>query len=284
MSGAARPKKPLVLVSDDVEPPHWDAAGEPELVSRLAACQDVWGRNCFTPGQSFAMRQAAYALAVNKTQIFGAIGTFMGGFGPLLQEFGTHVEVFEGDAQMYEINSASPNFLGKLIKLERWKPGHQTLKAKRYHRLCLYGAFSAVENVEAFAQEVAASLKPGGFLYIDEIWANDRSQAKVLASACSLWPGNFTYKVKGEIVGLMSRELELRSANEANRLVKSDIRNGLVHAQSVAQKLKQIPEPSRKQRLIALTQELQRAVVMYDALERDAIVATRFIFQKPKKF
>ena len=34
----------------------------------------------------------------------------------------------------------------------------------------------------------------------------------------------------------------------------------------------------------ALTQELQRAVVMYDALERQTIVATRFIFQKPKKF
>lgn len=284
MSGAARPKKPLVLVSDDVEPPHWDAEGEPELVSRLAACQDVWGRNCFTPGQNFAMRQAAYALAVNKTQIFGAVGMFMGGFGSLLQEFGAHVEVFEGEAQMFDINSASPNYLGKLIKLERWRPGQPALKANRYHRLCLYGAFSAVDNVEAFASEISAALKPGGFLYIDEVWANDRASARVLASACALWPTNQCYKVKGEVLGFLSRELELRSTNEANRLVKGDIRNGLVHAQSVAAKLKQIPEPTRKQRLIALTQELQRAVVMYDALERSAIVSTRFVFQKPKKF
>jgi hypothetical protein len=284
MSGAARPRKPLVLVSDDVEPPHWDAAGEDEIVSRLAACQDVWGRNCFTPGQNFAMRQAAYALAVNKTQIFGAIGSFMGGFGTLLQEFGAHVEVFEADAQMYEINAASPNYLGKLIKLERWTPGQPALKANRFHRLCLYNAFSAVTDVDVFATEVSAALKPGGFLYLDEIWANDRASAKVLASACSLWPGAQSYKAKGEVLGLLGRELELRSTNEANRLVKADIRNGLVHAQSVAQKLKQIPEPSRKQRLIALTQELQRAIVMYDALERQAIVATRFIFQKPKKF
>jgi len=284
MSAAARPRKPLVLVSDDVEPPYWDAAGEDELVSRLAACQDVWGRNCFTPGQEYAMRQAAYALAVNKTQIFGAIGMFMGGFGTLLQEFGAHVEVFEADAQMYEINAASPHYLGKLIKLERWKPGQLALKAKRYHRLCLYNAFSAVTDVDAFATEVSAALKPGGFLYLDEVWANDRASAKVLASACSLWPGNQSYKGKGDVLGLLGRELELRSTNEANRLVKADIRNGLVHAQSVAQKLKQIPEPNRKQRLIALTQELQRAIVMYDALERETIVATRFIFQKPKKF
>ena len=37
MSGAARPKKPLVLVSDDVEPPHWDAAGEDEVVELLSS-------------------------------------------------------------------------------------------------------------------------------------------------------------------------------------------------------------------------------------------------------
>jgi hypothetical protein len=75
-------------------------------------------------------------------------------------------------------------------------------------------------------------------------------------------------------------ELELRSTNEANRLVKGDIRNGLVHAQQVAQELKKIPEPMRKQRLIALTQELQRAVILYDALDRGAIVATRFVLHK----
>jgi hypothetical protein len=55
---------------------------------------------------------------------------------------------------------------------------------------------------------------------------------------------------------------------------------GLVHAQTVAQKLKQIPEPMRKQRLIALTLELQRAVVLFDALDREVVCATRHVFYK----
>ena len=282
MSGAARPKKPLVLVSDDVEPPHWDAKGEPELMSRLAVCQDVWGRNCFAPGQAFAMRQAAYALAVNKTQIYGAIGACLGGFGPMLQEFGVHVEVFESDQQLYEHNAASPNFLGKLIKFERWDEAKPILKPKRYHRLSAYGAFAATKNLESLAAELCAALRPGGVLYIDEIWSNDRSSAQALASATSIWPNERCFRSKGDVLGLLERGLELRSTLEANRLVKGDIRNGLMHAQTVAQKLKQIPEPTRKQRLIALTLELQRAVVLYDALERDAVVATRYIFQKAK--
>lgn len=280
MSGAARPKRPLVLVTDDVEPAHWDAAGEPEFVSRLAVCQDVWGRNCFMPGQNFAMSHAAFALAVNKTQIFGAIGAFMGGFTPLLQEYGTHVDVFESDPQLFEHNRASPNFLTKLIKLDRWQPGEAVLKANRYHRLSMYNAFSAARHPEAFASEVAASLRAGAVLYVDELWSNDRGSASALAAACMPWPTDQCFRTKTEVVGLLSRELELRSTKEATRMVKSDIRDGLLHAKDVAQRLKQIPEPMRKQRLIALTQELQRAVVMYDALEREAIVATRYIFQK----
>lgn len=284
MGVAARPRKPLVLVSDDVEPAHWDAAGEPAFVSRLAACQDVWGRNCFTPGQNFAMRQAAYALAVNKTQIFGAIGVFMGGFSMMLQEFGAHVEVFEACADLHAHNLASPNFLGKLVKLDRWETAKPKLKANRYHRLSLYGAFSAVADVESFAAEASAALKEGGYLYIDELWANDKASGHALATATSLLPTELCYRAKGEVLGVFERELELRSTHEANRLVKGDIRNGLVHAQTVAQMLKQIPEPTRKQRLIALTMELQRAVVLYDALERGTIVATRYMFHKPKKF
>lgn len=284
MSGAARPRKPLVLVSDDVELPNWGPAAESEFESRLAVCQDVWGRNCFMPGQNFAMRHAAFALTINKTQIFGAIGCFMGGFTLLLQEYGTHVEVFESDAKLYEHNKQSPNFLSKLIKLERWQPGQVLLKPNRFHRLCLYNAFSAATDADAFALEVAASIKEGGVLYVDELWSNGGASARALTSACLPWPTEQCFRAKGEILSLLSRSLELRSTKEATRMVKSDIRDGLVHAQSVAQKLKQIPEPNRKQRLIALTQELQRAVVMYDALEREAIVATRFIFQKAKNF
>ena len=280
MSNAQRHRKPLVLVTDELDPPHWDAEGESEFISRLSVCQDIWGRNCFTPGVEFAMRQAANALAINKKQIVGAIGTHMGGFGLVLQDHGTHIEVFEGNEQLYEHNHSNPQYLGKLIKLERWKPGAPLLKANRYHRLSTYGAFAAAKDVGAFAREVSDAIKPGGYLYVDEIWANDAGSAQKLAGAACLFPSDVCYRNKGEVLTNLSRELELRSTNEANRLVKSDIRNGLVHAQTVAQKLKQIPEPMRKQRLIALTLELQRAVVMYDALERDAIVATRYVFYK----
>ena len=280
MSSTVRPRRPLILVTDDLEAMHWDATGESELFSRLAVCQDIWGRNCFAPGQVYSMKQAAIALAVNKTQIFASIGSSMGGLGPVSLSHGVHIEVFEANPILYEHNVSCPQFLGKLLKLERWKPGTPALKANRYHSLSMFGAFAAAQDVKIFASEVRASLKAGGYLYVDEIWANDKASAARVAVAASLWQDELCYRSKGEVIALLAHELELRSTNEANRLVKGDIREGLVKAQIVAQKLKLIPEPMRKQRLIALTQELQRAVVLYDALDRELVTATRYIFHK----
>jgi len=65
--------------------------------------------------------------------------------------------------------------------------------------------------------------------------------------------------------------------------VKGDIRDGLAHAQEVTQKLKQVPDDIRKHRLIALTKELQRVVVLFDALDRGAVTATRLVFHKKKE-
>lgn len=280
MSAAARSRKPLILMSDDVEPAHWDASGESEIVSRLSVCQDIWGRNAYAPGQYQAMRQAATALAVNKSQIYGAIGVNLGGFGFVTAELGAHVELFEADPLLCDFNGSNPHFLGKLIKHERWVPGELRLKANRYHRLSTYWAFSATRDVAALVKEITSALKPGGYLYIDEIWANDAASARQLACATSLWQDSLCFPRKGEVLNLFAKELEFRAANEANRLVKGDIRDGLAHAQFVAQKLKQVPENVRKQRLIALTKELQRAVVLFDALDRGAVTATRLVFHK----
>jgi hypothetical protein len=178
MSGTARPRKPLILMSDDVQPAHWDASGESEIVARLAVCQDIWGRNSFAPGQYLAMRQAATVLALNKSQIYGAIGVNLGGFGFVTEELGAHVELFEADPLLYDFNGSNPHFLGKHVKLERWVPGEQRLKANRYHRLSTFGAFAAAPDPAALVHEITAALKPGGYLYIDEIWANDAASAR----------------------------------------------------------------------------------------------------------
>jgi hypothetical protein len=283
MSGAARRRKPLILMSDDVEPAHWDASGESDIVARLAVCQDLWGRHSFAPGQYQAMRQAATALAINKSQIYGAIGVNLGGFGFVTEEFGAHVELFEADPLLCDFNGSSPHFLGNLVKMERWVPGEQRLKANRYHRLSTFWAFAAAPDPAALVEEITAALKPGGYLYIDEIWANDSASARQLACASSLWQDNLCFRRKGEVLTLFARELDFRSVNEASRLVKSDIRDGLVHAREVTQKLKQVPDEIRKRRLIALTQELQRGVVLFDALDRGAVMATRLVFHKKKK-
>ena len=284
MSSAARPRKPLILMSDDVQPAHWDASGESEIVARLAVCQDIWGRNSFAPGQYLAMRQAATVLALNKSQIYGAIGVNLGGFGFVTEELGAHVELFEADPLLYDFNGSNPHFLGKHVKLERWVPGEQRLKANRYHRLSTFGAFAAAPDPAALVHEITAALKPGGYLYIDEIWANDAASARQFACASSLWQDNLCFRRKGEVLNQFARVLEFLSANEANRLVKADIRDGLAHAQLVTQKLKQVPEDIRKQRLIALTKELQRVVVLFDALDRGALSATRFVFHKKNEF
>lgn len=280
MSRLAKVRKPLCLVTDEREPGIWEMSEETDFMSRLAVCQDVWGRDVFSPGQAFALRQAANAIAINKTQIIGAIGIAMGGLGTTVQEFGAHIEVFEGDRELCEHNQATPSFLGKLIKLERWTPGSPVLKAKRYHRLITYGAFAAVDQVASFVKELSEALKPGGYLYVDEIWAEDAAEGRAIAREASLLAREMCYRRKAEVIGALSATLELRSTSEANRLVKRDIRDGLVGAQMIAQKLKLIPEPLRRQRLIALSNELQRAVVLYGALDRDVVVATRYMFHK----
>jgi hypothetical protein len=167
--------------------------------------------------------------------------------------------------------------------MERWVPGELRLKANRYHRLSTFWAFAAAPDPAALVHEITAALKPGGYLYIDEIWANDAASARQLACASSLWQDNLCFRRKGEVLNLFARELEFRSANEANRLVKGDIRDGLAHAQEVTQKLKQVPDDIRKHRLIALTKELQRVVVLFDALDRGAVTATRLVFHKKKE-
>ena len=159
-------------------------------------------------------------------------------------------------------------------------PGELRLKARRYYRLATFWAFAAAPDPAALVHEITAALKPGGYLYIDEIWANDAASARQLACASSLWQDNLCFRRKGEVLNLFARELEFRSANEANRLVKSDIRDGLAHAQEVTQRLKQVPDDIRKHRLIALTKELQRVVVLFDALDRGAVTATRLVFHK----
>lgn len=280
MSAVARPRKPLILLSDDVQSAHWDASGESELMSRLAVCQDVWGRNCFAPGQYAAMRQAATALVIDKKKIYGAIGVNMGGFGFVTEEIGAYVEVFEYDEALAEHNAASPQFLGKLVKLERWKPGEPRLKANRYHALSTYGAFAAAGDVAGFAREVVDAVKPGGYLFVDEIWANDPVSATKLANATSLWQDALRFRFRNEVVNHLTKGLELRASSEACASIKVEIRDALSQAQVLHHKLKQIPEAVRKQRVLALSQELQRAVLLFDALDRGAVSATRLVFQK----
>lgn len=80
---------------------------------------------------------------------------------------------------------------------------------------------------------------------------------------------------------LKDEALELRSTASANEALMEETRRGLTRGQDIAPLLMAIPQPFRKQRMMAFTNELQRAAVLHQALDKGLVTSTRSIFRKP---
>ena len=281
MSNATRRKQPLVLVSEDYNPDVWQTHdGESETQSWLAVAQDLWGRGCFGPGQLDAMRQGAGGLTLDKKKIVGAAGCSLGGLGQAAGEYGAYIDVFESDG---EVLAYCQSNAGKLLKFAAWNPLVPNLKAERYHALIASRAFSLTEDVGFLAAHLSKGLKAGGNLFVDELYAADASVGQLIGQAIAGPGQKFYLHSQDEVLqAFKGTHAEMRSNASANESLMGVIRKGLTYGEELARLLKAIPQPVGRQRLMAFANELQRAAVLYQGLEKGLVTAGRHIFFKSK--
>lgn len=288
MSTAAQRKPPLILVSEDYDPDAWAALedGETEIQSWLAVAQDLWGAGCYGPGQTDAICQGANGLTVTKKQIVGAIGGALGGVGDVAAAYDTYIDVFDCDAEVlaYKQQDNGAAGAGKLLKLFAWNPEKPELQADRYHSLIASRALSFGATLEPIVKAFTKAVKPGGQLYVDELYAADPSVSALIAQATAS-PGQklCIHPQEDVMKALKGEALELRSSASANESLMEAIHKGLTRGQEIAQLLKTVPQPFRKQRMVAFANELQRAAVLYQALEKGLVTATRSIHYKARE-
>jgi len=285
MSQAAQRRQPLILVSEDYDPDVWRSLDEEEseFQSWVAVAQDIWGRGCFLPGQAAAAREGAAGLTVNKTMIVGAVGCGIGGVGQIAAETGAYIEVFEGDPSLLMHQLAEPGPGGKFLKPAAWTPEKSELRAGRYHALMALRALSMSPDPVAAIKSIAAAVKPAGRLFIDELYAPDPSVAALVAQGIA----GPTHKIALHPQAVVTETLEAekfepRAKVVVNDQVKTAIRAGLAQAVEIAQRLKAIPQPFRRQRMSAFADELQRAAVLHHAIEKGLVTAMRTLHYKPQ--
>jgi SAM-dependent methyltransferase len=285
MSKSAQRKRPVILVSEDYDPDVWRTLdeGESEFQAWVAVAQDIWGRGCYAAGQADAVREGSNGLTINKAQIIGAAGCAVGGLAPIAKASGTHIEVFESDPAVLAYAEQDAGAAGKFLKLAAWDPARPELKAGRYHGFMALRALSAAADPLPVAAALANTVKPGGRLFVDELYAPDPSVAALVAQAIAA-PGQkmFFHPHATVMDALAEAKLESRSKANANEQLLDVVRKGLARSQDIAQQLKAIPQPFRKPRMTAFADELQRAAILHQALEKGLVTAIRTIHYKAR--
>lgn len=282
---SAASRQPLILVSEDYDPHAWSEreSGESEFESWAAVAQDVWGAGCFAPGQASALARAANAVTIKRQHVVGAVGGALGALTTIVAEREASIDVFDCDRGALTVKRAQPQPAGRgKLAHQCWNPARPDFESSHYDSLIAWRAFSFVATTDRFCQTLAAAVKPGGLLFVDELYAADMLVAALVARTIAT-PDRKRYLHGYDAVtqGLADCGLELRSTATTTDHLLGDVRAGLARGQQLADVLTTIPEPFRMQRLTALRDEMQRAAGLAQALDRGLATAIRTLHRKP---
>ena len=278
-----RPPIPLVMLSQEYDDDPWAAFEGPEtpFQSWLAVRQDLWGLGCFEPNQPELIHECALALEMTPAQIVGAVGRDVGGLGDFAAKAGIYIEIHERHAALLAHHDAK--FAGTHLRLSAWNPEAPGFRSNRYHALLAANALSSVDDLSTTAGALCDSLKPGGLLFVSDIWAADDSVAALLPQGSDKLCRDAIYDpLPSAMAALTGAGLQQRTQVDVSAVLRETIRLGLLRAQGIASKFNGIPVVVRKQRMLAFADELKRISLSHLALGDGMLKSTYSIFRKPR--
>lgn len=250
-----------------------------DVAVRLEVCQELWGRANLAAGPDVlsAFVPAGASRAVSRPLCL--IGIDVAGAHVLQATAGSALEIREGDHVLCDHVAALAASRPDGAVLQRWSPSDR-FAADRYQGISTLWAFAAVPDIHALAREMASALAPGGVLCIDEIWAASRADGQALGHAMALWREDLLFPDRAVVIDALSAVLKCEGEADRSAGLRIDIRDALISGEGVRNRLRVLPDEVRRQRLPALARELHRALVLFDALDRGRLTASRHIFRK----
>lgn len=219
------------------------------------------------PGMGLPQWQAS--LASGHAEIHCRVGVGVGSACVLPADAPHEVDIFEGDPVVAAHHAVAP------------LDGGLRLVTGRYHGVSTSWALSAVNDPAAFALMLADSLQPGGRLMLHELWCETEAAGRRLGGTLGLWRDDLVLPARQKVLASLSGCLVLREARECAGALKDDIRDALVRGQGVLHRMQDLPDEARRHCMPALARELQRALVLFDAIDRGLLTASLHVFERP---
>jgi hypothetical protein len=259
-----------------------DADSAFDVEARIAVCEELWGPDNLVPGQHSLMQLPPDTGGSTGPRVHCLIGVGLRGLHFDTGSSNHETHIFEGEAPVATFHLASRNVADARARLIVWD-GTAALEAGRYTSISTLWALAAVREPSAFAAHLADALRPGGELCLNELWVTDPEVGRRLGGALGLWRRDLVFPKRKKVLEALFGKLVLREVTERASDLKVEIRDALANGQHVRMQMKNLPDEVRRHRVPALARELQRALVLFDALNRGQVAASRHIFQKPAK-
>lgn len=257
-----------------------DADTPADVEARIAVCEELWGPDHLVPGQNSSTQPSAGTVMSCETGIHCLIGVGLLGVRPDYGAFAHETDIFEGDPAVAAFHQAARPPAEARARLIVWD-GAAAPEPGRYSRISTRWALAAVTDPAGLATQLASALQPGGELHLDELWVTDADVGRRLGGVLGLWRADLAFPKRKKVLESLFGQLVLREVTERASALKREIRDALADREDMQLRMKNLPDEVRRLRAPALARELERALILFDALNRGQVAASRHIFQRP---
>jgi hypothetical protein len=240
---------------------------EGPVESCLAVAQDMWGGGNLSPCDTPFAARAIGAMAPSKSASIGVVchhlGRRMLSFG---RESGIWIDAFEGESALSRLEKR-PKDKVKLLDYASGQFGNA-----RFTHMAMLSPSRLDGPHEKLVQQAAKALKPGGSLFLADLMQSDGT-----AAPAGLPPLNTQSQYRG---WLEQAGLKFYSEHALTGDISVALLRGLHSAINMLANVKNLQEPWKSQRLAAFRQELDFAVTLHKAIDRDEITAFGLLYTK----
>jgi hypothetical protein len=258
-----KPKIVLLGQKDPAEQIELDP-GEGPFESWLAVAQDMWGEGNLTAVDRVFASAAIGALAVTNKAIFGVVCYHLGyRLFCYSREIDIWVDAYECEPAVSTIQKRPKD----KVKLSVWNTNKRQLGTSRFTKLAVLCPSKISGSSVALSRDYASSLKPGGNLFLADIFARDN---KAEAPSKALL-GDLKLQSLADYQNALSQTEDTKGA----------IRKGLYNSIGMLTNIRELREPWRGQRLAAYYRELEFLSRLYQDLESGDVAANGIFAMKP---